>query len=53
MYCHSLIVSKDEKEFEIPCEDMATFDGVGIWPYDLGIKEPDCSDIIEALFFWG
>jgi len=52
MYCHSLKVKKNGKEIEVPCEDMAVCDGVGIWPYILELEEKTNSDLLKALRSW-
>lgn len=52
MYCHSLKAKKNGKEIEVPCEDMAACDGVGIWPYILELEEETNFDLLKALRSW-
>ena len=52
MYCHSLTAKKDGREIEVPCEDMAVCDGVGVWPYTLDLEKEIYSDLLEALRDW-
>ena len=37
---------------DVPCEDLAACNGIGIWPYDLDIDETIYADLIEALRDW-
>jgi hypothetical protein len=52
MYCHSLKTIKNGLELDIPCEDLAICDGVGIWPYDLNLAKDTYSDLLIALRNW-
>ena len=51
MYCHSLVVTKADRRYEIPCED--TPNGfVGVWLYDLGLESSLQQDLVAALVKW-
>lgn len=51
MYCHSLVVAKADRRYEIPCED--TPDGfVGVWLHDIGLDSTLKKDLASALVKW-
>ena len=51
MYCHSLIVKKGNKQYEVPCEDTPT-GSLGIWLYEIGFDETTLSDLQASLTEW-
>lgn len=53
MYCHTLKVSKGDRQYEVPCEDLPLSDGlVGIWLYPLNLDEATCQDLQQGLVQW-
>ena len=53
MYCHSLQVSKGEKNYPIPCEDMPVEGNfVGIWIYPVSMSDHDREELAETLLAW-
>lgn len=51
MYCHRLIATKGNRQYEVPCED--TPGGfLGVWLYGLELNETALRDLQAALVEW-
>jgi hypothetical protein len=51
MYCHRLIATKGNRQYEVPCEDTpAGF--LGVWLYGLELDETALRDLQADLVEW-